>query len=159
MARNAAWLDMQDQLIYERAASREAGAPDFIADERGNIAIGQHTSHAASSLVMPVHDVYEEDRRSGGGARRVAPGITFTPIDTALVALDEVEVWVFTPEGIPVMDVELTMAAREQLDAPRPTWLERIARRFPAAARDVSGHVCDALLPRGECESCWLDSK
>ena len=120
MTRNAAWYDAQDDLAYERAATREAGAPDFIADMNGNIAIGSHTSHAASSLVVPVYDVYEEEQRVGGGE--------------SLVSLDDVEVWVFTPEGIPVMDVEATLALRSTLDAPRPTWLERIARRFPARA-------------------------
>ena len=119
--RNALWLDIQDQLVAERAASREAGATLLRSDMNGDIALGQHDQHAASSTTTPsslaYDDMEEGEAQQGGGD---------------LVAALDVEVWVFTPEGIPVCDVEATLALREQLDAPRLTWLERMARRWPA---------------------------
>ncbi len=122
MARNAAWLDAQDDAVA-RAAIERVGASLMRSDMNGDIAYGQVTQHAAHTALVTSDDVYDDDRRSDGGA-----------VDTTLVALDDIEVWVFTPEGIPVMDVEATLALRSDLNAPRLTWLERIARRWPARA-------------------------
>ena len=113
MARNALWLDIQDQLVAERAGTREAAASDLVGDMNGSLVASSHTQHEAQTLVRPATDAYEGEAQQGGGAS------------------DDVEVWVFTAEGLPYMDVEATLAMQEQLAEPRLTWLERIAKRWP----------------------------
>lgn len=108
MARNALWLDIQDQLVAERAGTREAGAAELRSDMNGDIAFGQHAQHIASTTIQPsslvvTDDVMEGEAQQGGG---------------------EVEVVTLTADDVETLD-------RLYGPAPQLTWLERIARRWP----------------------------
>ena len=108
--KNQLWYDVMDELAAERAAMREAGATPAGPVTLVTIARGEHTQHAASDTITdpsvardPV-DVSEGELPQGGGAS----------------------------EG-DVVERELSEAEFDTLFPPRHyTWLERIARRWPA---------------------------
>lgn len=132
--KNQLWYDVQDQLIAERAAMREAAASQGVPPTLSPAIVGQVTQHGASTTLVASslsrsYDVMEGEEPQGGGEAAVYDEAHEDEADALPIGSatwypgHDVEVITLTGDDVATFD--------RLYGPPRLTWLERIAKRWP----------------------------